>query len=269
MGDEPKKKRDEALVERALRKVLDRVGATIDRKLGRSDEARAMTTSQLIARMNRAIDERVRVDKRIGRIAPHHLKLKIEWGRHSEADPQAIRDLETELLAAAIDHINDARLKTLAPVEIESVPDIFVSGVAVDPTYGEFEQELKRQDEEAERAKLQVPNSKDAPPNEVTYTARISNGTAAETRTLRLKPGGRRFNIGRISDNDFQINHPSVSKIHATLYLNNAGALLVSDTGSTNGTFINGRRIAYGEVCAVGDGDVLRFGDVEVRIKRQ
>jgi pSer/pThr/pTyr-binding forkhead associated (FHA) protein len=29
--------------------------------------------------------------------------------------------------------------------------------------------------------------------------------------------------------------------------MNQQGTLLVADTGSTNGTFINGRRIAYGE----------------------
>ena len=46
------------------------------------------------------------------------------------------------------------------------------------------------------------------------------------------------------------------------------GSLLVADTGSTNGTYINGRRIAYGESRVIEEGDVIGFGDVEVRLRK-
>ena len=75
--------------------------------------------------------------------------------------------------------------------------------------------------------------------------------------------------VGRVTGNDLQLEHGSVSKIHASLVMNREGTLLVADTGSTNGTFINGRRIAYGEARHIEDGDVVTFGDVEVRFKRQ
>ena len=112
--------------------------------------------------MKRLIDERARDDDRGGRIAPHLLKLKIEWGTHSEAAPEYLRELEHEVLASAIDHINDQRLRTLAPVKIETSVDLFTTGIAVDPTYGEFEEELKQKDEEARRAKeldIHIPTS--------------------------------------------------------------------------------------------------------------
>jgi len=64
------------------------------------------------------------------------------------------------------------------------------------------------------------------------------------------------------------LNHSSVSKIHAALLMSSEGTLLVADTGSTNGTFINGRRIAYGESRLLEDGDVVGFGDVEVRLRK-
>jgi pSer/pThr/pTyr-binding forkhead associated (FHA) protein len=64
------------------------------------------------------------------------------------------------------------------------------------------------------------------------------------------------------------LHDTSVSKIHATLLMNQQGTLLVADTGSTNGTFINGRRISYGEARQIADGDVVGFGDVEVRFRR-
>ena len=93
---------------------------------------------------------------------------------------------------------------------------------------------------------------------------------AEETRDVPLvfTPGGRRLSVGRGTDNDLFINDRSVSKIHAALVMNREGTLLVADTGSTNGTFINGRRIAYGEARQIEDGDVVGFGDIEVRFRR-
>ena len=41
---------------------------------------------------------------------------------------------------------------------------------------------------------------------------------------------------------------------------------MVADTGSTNGTFISGKRIAYGKAFPVADGDKVKFGTVEVSI---
>jgi hypothetical protein len=265
--------RDEALVERLFRRVLDRVGAVVDRKLGREIEPQSgFTTTRLIERMNRLIDERVRDDPRRGRICPHLLKLKVEWGTHSEAQPDAIKELEHEVLAAAIDHINDQRLRTLAPVRVETTVDIFTTGIAVDPTYGEFEEELQVEDEarrrEAEGLTADVPKAAESKPQDVTYHARVTTPDGAFDAQVRLTAGGRRLNVGRASDSDLQLDHPSVSKIHAALVLNREGTLLVADTGSTNGTYINGRRIAYGEARQIEEGDVVGFGDAEVRFRK-
>src|SRR6267143_2249385 len=127
MADEenptPKRRRDTILPERLMRRVLEGVGDVVDRKLGRTvDPKTGLTTDQLIQRMNRLIDERVRNEKG-GRIAPHHLKLKVEWGTHSETPEEVTRRLETEILAAAIDHINDNRYLKLATVTIETEVD--------------------------------------------------------------------------------------------------------------------------------------------------
>ena len=52
------------------------------------------------------------------------------------------------------------------------------------------------------------------------------------------------------------------------LKMDTQGALLVADTGSTNGTHINGQRIPYGEARPIADGDLVAFGDVEVRFRK-
>ena len=266
----PKKKREEALPERLLRRVLEGMGDVVDRRFGRTVAPKGgLTTSQLIERMKKLIDERVRDEGRRGRIAPHFLKLKIEWGTHSEAPPEIIKDLEHEILVAAIDHINDHRYRTLAPATVETEVDIFTSGISVDPTFGEFEEELRQADEAKRAAKLESPKrSPFEKVPDVNLIARITMRDQVHEVPLSLKPGGKRLSVGRVSDNELSLNDTSVSKIHAALTMNQQGTLLVADTGSTNGTYINGRRIAYGEARQIEDGDVVGFGDVEVRFRK-
>src|SRR5258705_13177263 len=160
-----KKRREEALPERLLRRVLESMGDVVDRKFGRTVEPKSgLTTSKLIERMKKLIDERVRDEGNKGRIAPHHLVLKVEWGTHSEAPPEILNDLENEILAAAIDHINDHRYRTLAPASVEAEVDIFTTGISVDPTFGEFEEDLRREDEAKRAEKAGVPIPGAAPP---------------------------------------------------------------------------------------------------------
>jgi hypothetical protein len=265
-----RKRREEALPERLLRRVLEGMGDVVDRRFGRTVEPRSgLTTSKLIERMKRLIDERVRDEGNKGRIAPHQLLLKVEWGTHSEAPPEILNDLKNEVLAAAIDHINDHRYRTLGPVNVEVEVDIFTTGISVDPTFGEFEEDLRRQDEERRAAKVGVPIPTAAPPMpDIQVIARVTQQNGTREVPLIFRPGGKRLNVGRASDNELTINDASVSKIHAALLMTGEGALLVADTGSTNGTFINGRRITYGESRVIEDGDVIGFGDVEVRLRK-
>ena len=265
-----KKKREEALPERLLRRVLEGMGSVVDRRLGRTVDPRSgLTTSKLIERMKRLIDERVRDEGKKGRIAPHHMVLKVEWGTHSEAPPEILQDLKNEVLAAAIDHINDHRYRTLAPIAVEAEVDIFTTGISVDPNFGEFEEDLRRQDEELRAAKSGVPIPGAAPPMpDIQVIARVTLPNGTREFPLIFKPGGRRLNVGRASDNELTLNDASVSKIHAALLMTAEGTLLVADTGSTNGTYLNGRRISYGESRLIEDGDVVGFGDVEVRLRK-
>jgi hypothetical protein len=265
-----KRRREEALPERLLRRVLEGMGSVVDRRLGRTVDPRSgLTTSKLIERMKKLIDERVRDEGRKGKIAPHHLVLKVEWGTHSEAPPEILHDLKNEVLAAAIDHINDHRYRTLAPVIVEAEVDIFTTGISVDPNFGEFEADLRRQDEEMRAAKSGIAIPGAAPPMpDIEVIARVTLQNATREIPLIFKPGGKRLNVGRAADNDLTLNDASVSKIHAALLMTAEGTLLVADTGSTNGTYLNGRRIAYGESRLIENGDVVGFGDVEVRLRK-
>ncbi len=70
--------------------------------------------------------------------------------------------------------------------------------------------------------------------------------------------------IGRAPDSSIVLGDPSVSSRHASL-TRNRGRWVLRDLGSTNGTTVNGRRIAERGV-AVRAGDEVAFGAVVMRL---
>lgn len=70
------------------------------------------------------------------------------------------------------------------------------------------------------------------------------------------------LNIGRHADCDVVLEGEGVSRLHATLKLLEDGAVLLTDLGSTNGTFLNGKRV-HGSV-KVGSDDVILIGRVRL-----
>lgn len=62
--------------------------------------------------------------------------------------------------------------------------------------------------------------------------------------------------VGRTLNNEFVIEHPSVSKRHARIVAE-ASDYSIYDLGSSNGTFVNGKRI---EATKLEDGCEIRFG---------
>jgi pSer/pThr/pTyr-binding forkhead associated (FHA) protein len=75
--------------------------------------------------------------------------------------------------------------------------------------------------------------------------------------------------IGRAADCDVVLDHPSVSRLHATAQVTPEGYLAVLDIDSSNGTFLhrNGRWIRVRKVI-LGTGDRVRFGEHELPLQR-
>ncbi|HEU5213335.1 MAG TPA: FHA domain-containing protein [Gaiellaceae bacterium] len=72
--------------------------------------------------------------------------------------------------------------------------------------------------------------------------------------------------IGRAAENDIRIDDPTVSRRHARVWFDAAGAH-VEDAGSSHGTFVDGERIAA--ETQLKDGAQVRLGDVELRAERR
>src|SRR4051795_10842424 len=56
-----------------------------------------------------------------------------------------------------------------------------------------------------------------------------------------------------------------ISRVHARVFHDPSGRLIVEDLGSTNGTFVNGNRISGQQ--ALNPGDQLRFGQTSLTVE--
>jgi hypothetical protein len=72
--------------------------------------------------------------------------------------------------------------------------------------------------------------------------------------------------IGRSPETDIQIEDQFASSRHARIYERD-GYLYIEDMGSTNGTYLNGRRLDTRELLRADDR--IRIGDTEFRYERQ
>jgi len=81
--------------------------------------------------------------------------------------------------------------------------------------------------------------------------------------TFRLTPGAVKT-VGRAPRADFILDAALVSRVHCRITAND-DTLEVVDLSSTNGTYINDKRIRK---ATVSPGDRLRVGRVEMRVDR-
>jgi pSer/pThr/pTyr-binding forkhead associated (FHA) protein len=81
---------------------------------------------------------------------------------------------------------------------------------------------------------------------------------------FRLRPGAIKT-VGRAPRSDFIVDAALVSRLHCRLTAS-TDRLEVLDLASTNGTFVNDKRVKAATLAA---GDRLRVGRVELKVARQ
>ena len=77
---------------------------------------------------------------------------------------------------------------------------------------------------------------------------------------------GRELTIGRVPNNDVVVNNLLVSRNHASIRRLSQGRFEVVDLGSTNGTFLNGRRVVSAQLR---EGDLISVGGHDFRFAAQ
>ena len=95
------------------------------------------------------------------------------------------------------------------------------------------------------------------------WILRTAPGSAPE-KSFRILPGAPRT-LGRSTGADFIVDAPLVSRVHCRLTPIEDGGLEILDLESTNGTYVNGKRV---EAAALSPGDRIGVGRVELVAER-
>jgi EAL domain-containing protein (putative c-di-GMP-specific phosphodiesterase class I) len=109
-------------------------------------------------------------------------------------------------------------------------------------------------------AKLSTSRSVD---QETAWTL-MRGATGADEKEVLVQPVP--FSVGRRPGCSMQLNYKTISGNHAELTSIN-GQLWVEDLTSTNGTYVNGRRIA--EATPLREEDLIQFADIAFRVKSE
>lgn len=247
--------------------ALTRIGDMLDRLTGRGwKPSSSLATSGLIERMKVLMRSEAKEVESGRKFVPHNIKLKMQWDKFSTDSETSLKALENELLTAAVDFINDHRYYTSAPLKVEVKPDYFTSGVKLFVSYENADEEAELDVTIADTNLQHMIPNQGAEPGAVptglrTLTAKFPTPAGEKVRHFELEPN-KRISIGRTKENDIALDDPSVSKFHASVMVNSDGRIVVADTGSTNGTFVDGERIAYGKAMTVNRS--VKFGTIEV-----
>ena len=194
----------------------------------------AIRPIELGRRLVREMDDQRSVDVKGRRVVPNDFKIQLN-PRDLDGFSD-IRDvLQAELVEAGREYAREEGYHFMGPVRVDLVPD------------------------EAMRPGRFV----------VLATLRQSSGgVGAGSLVLpsgqRIALGDRPVTIGRMTECTVPLNDQNVSRRHAEIRPGR-GAYVVNDLGSTNGTMVNGTRIA-GEQ-RLSDGDILSFGSTYVRFE--
>jgi pSer/pThr/pTyr-binding forkhead associated (FHA) protein len=106
-------------------------------------------------------------------------------------------------------------------------------------------------------------NTESRPANDITRSMKAERAVYLPVMDLakRQRAIAGRFDIGREPPAHIVLGQERVSKLHA-YFVYNAGLLSLTDSGSKNGTKLNGQCLTPGEPASVDLGDIVEFGPV-------
>ena len=85
-----------------------------------------------------------------------------------------------------------------------------------------------------------------------------------EVNDIAYRLSGQVESIGRESANDIVVSDINASRRHANVYMDQTGAWIVEDAGSTNGLYVNGRRVSSAQLV---DADIVLIGTTRLEFQ--
>lgn len=90
-------------------------------------------------------------------------------------------------------------------------------------------------------------------------------GALGQQKTVVIPLSEQQFTIGRHADCDLSLPSHEISRLHAKITIQ-GDSVFVEDCGSTNGTYVNRKRIDGST--AILEGDVVHFSSIEFRLRK-
>jgi hypothetical protein len=235
--------------------VLDRFEKRLDRivngAFARTFKAEVEPV-EVAAALQRECDDRAAIVDRTRRVVPNVFTVELGTHDYERLSPYA-EPLDAEFSSMVREHAEEAGYVFFGPVEVslEEASDLDTglfrirSDVHSPPTPA------------AAQPVVRQPAPTGRPP------VSTSSGYAAielDGRLFRLDKAST--TIGRAPDCDIQIDDPGISRAHARIDL--AAPPVVVDLGSTNGTWVDGRRI---QQATLHDGAALALGSTNFVVR--
>ena len=261
--------RDDTILDRAeatARRVLERLGAKLDRKLELqvTGALSHRAVGDLATRVEQAVESSLQPDKNgLKRVAANHLEVLLTYEESSEINDQYLEALAGELEAAAREYITNRRYETTGSVQLEVRRDLFAKSTAIKATFDPAPEAITEQDQSGDRAQAAPgAGSKQGPKSR---TIRLTLAGGKECR-LEIAVNDGPKAIGRTAGNALRIDDESVSRLHCSLALRSSGEIVVSDLGSANGTSVNRQPLGTTDACPLSVGDVITVGDIDLTV---
>jgi len=250
--------RFERLMEQAVEGSLRRVFPTTLQPVQLAKAAaRAMEEAQVVGLLGAEVPNVYRL-----RLAPDDL------ARFSEYTATLSRELSRYLA----DYARERRLRPVGEPKVELTvdPRVRVGSVRAEARFVDIEPRHRAQLEQAveDTRQLRLAALADAAPEAAAPDAADAAVWLSDKRDVRfrLEPEAGIVRIGRAADNDLAIDNQRVSRYHAHLRRVES-TWLVYDLDSTNGTYVDGERLAGGQPRPLQPGSALRLGDYDLHVQ--
>jgi hypothetical protein len=240
--------------ENAARRILERLGSTVDNKLtsANQEQLKPEVIADLTSRVEHAIESSLEEDESgIRRVAPNRLRVLFTYEETSALSPQYIELVGKELTATALEYTNNRRYVTRGPIVVEVGRDLFAKTTSVKASF------------ESGSASPGSEKQAGSGPESRTVCFKSSDG---KSYRIDLRLEGAPAYIGRASGNALRIDDPSVSRLHCSLSLRVGGIIVIADVGSINGTTVNEHLLGRDEAHPLRTSDVVGVGDFKLTI---
>lgn len=198
-------------------------------------------------------------------MAPHCFQLSIGWRQYQESNGRTLADWERWLSSAAKAEIGRQGLSVFAPVQTKARVNLFSETIRVEANFGTFESTLL-----AERRRQAGVSAAERPHTiQCCYQIITQTSIGKQQRRLPFRSGQDRLYLGSSRDCDVVLEGEGVSPVHAVLFLNAQGQLLLADLGSETGTWLAEQKLSQEEIACVGDEICILIGSTSLHLCKE